>query len=51
MIRITPREQILYGTDAPLLNPAYINGTYVDGGIAIDDAAVLRDNARRIFGI
>ena len=49
MIRITPREQLLYGTDAPLLNPAYINGTYVDGGIQIDDAAVFRDNAKRIF--
>ena len=51
IVRIVPREQILYGTDAPLLNPAYIDGTYVDGGIAIDDAAVFRDNARRIFGI
>ena len=51
MVRITPREQLLYGTDAPLLNPAYIIGTYVDGGVAIDDAAVFRDNARRIFDL
>ena len=49
LVRTTPREQILYGTDAPLLNPAFINGTYLDGGIAIDDAAVFRDNAKRIF--
>lgn len=51
LVRRTPREQLLYGTDAPLLNPAYINGTYVDGGIDIGDAAVFRDNARRIFGL
>ena len=51
LIRTTPREQLLYGTDAPLLNPAYINGTYLDGGIDIDDAAVFRENARRIFGL
>ena len=51
IVRTTPREQLLFGTDAPLLNPAYIVGTYLDGGIAIDDAAVFRDNARRIFGL
>ncbi len=51
LVRITPREQLLYGTDAPLLNPAYINGTYLDGGIDIDDAVVFRENARRIFGL
>jgi predicted TIM-barrel fold metal-dependent hydrolase len=51
LIARTPREQLLYGTDAPLLNPAYINGTLVDGGVPIDDAAVFRENARRIFGI
>lgn len=51
IIARTPREQLLYGTDAPLLNPAYVNGTFVDGGVAIDDTAVFRDNARRIFGL
>src|SRR5262249_51564545 len=38
LVRRVPREQILYGTDAPLLNPAYVDGTYVDGGIPIDDS-------------
>jgi predicted TIM-barrel fold metal-dependent hydrolase len=51
LIRTVPREQLLYGTDAPLLNPAFVNGTYVDGGVGIDDATVFRDNARRIFGL
>jgi predicted TIM-barrel fold metal-dependent hydrolase len=51
LIACTPREQLLYGTDAPLLNPAYINGTFVDGGVDIDDAAVFREHARRIFGL
>jgi predicted TIM-barrel fold metal-dependent hydrolase len=51
LIARTPREQLLYGTDGPLLNPAYINGTFVDGGVSIDDAAVFRENARRIFGL
>ena len=51
IVRTTPREQLLFGTDAPLLNPAYIIGTYLDGGVPIDDAAVFRDNAKLIFGL
>jgi predicted TIM-barrel fold metal-dependent hydrolase len=51
IVRTTPQGQLLFGTEAPLLNPAYVVGTYLDGGIAIDDGAVFRDNARRIFGL
>ena len=50
LVRITPRHKLLYGTDAPLLNPAFILGTYIDTGL-IDDQAVISHNARRIFGV
>jgi predicted TIM-barrel fold metal-dependent hydrolase len=51
VVRTTPRERILFGTDAPLLNPAYIMGTYLDGGIEADETRVFSGRARELFGI
>jgi predicted TIM-barrel fold metal-dependent hydrolase len=50
LVRITPRHKVLYGTDAPLLNPAFILGTYIDAGL-FDDQAVMSDTARHLFGV
>jgi len=50
LVRITPRHKLLYGTDAPLLNPAFILGTYIDTGL-FGDADVMGATARRLFGV
>jgi predicted TIM-barrel fold metal-dependent hydrolase len=50
LVRIAPRHKILYGTDAPLLNPAFVLGTYIDAGL-IDDPDVMGGTARRLFGV
>lgn len=50
--RRTPTERFLFGTDAPLLEPAFVLGTYQDAGFtAAQEAAVYRDNARRLFAL
>ena len=51
-MRTIPAERMLFGTDAPLLDPAFVLGTYQDAGIPeADQAAVYWDNAARLFGV
>ena len=50
--RRVPAHKLLFGTDAPLLEPAFVLGTYQDAGIPAErEAAVYWDNAARLFGI
>jgi len=51
-IRTIPPEKMLFGTDAPLLDPSFVLGTYQDAEIpAADQAAIYYDNAARLFGV
>jgi predicted TIM-barrel fold metal-dependent hydrolase len=51
-IRTIPPERMLFGTDAPLLDPAFVLGTYQDAGIpAADQERIYWDNAAQLFGI
>ena len=51
-IRTIPTERMMFGTDAPLLDPAFVLGTYQDAGIPeADQAAIYWDNAARLFGL
>jgi len=51
-IRTIPSERMLYGTDAPLLDPAFVLGTYQDADIpGADEDRVYWDNAARLFGV
>ena len=50
--RTVPRHKFMFGTDAPLLDPGFVLGTYQDAAIPADQqAAVYYDNAARLFGI
>jgi predicted TIM-barrel fold metal-dependent hydrolase len=52
VVRRLPAERFLFGTDAPLIEPAFVLGTYQDSGLRLDqEDAVYRDNARRLFGL
>jgi predicted TIM-barrel fold metal-dependent hydrolase len=42
------RGRLLFGSDAPLLDPAYVTGIYADCGAALDQT---RDTAREVFGL
>ena len=43
---------MLFGTDAPLLDPAFVLGTYQDAEIpAADQDRIYWDNAARLFGV
>ena len=51
-LRTIPAERMLFGTDAPLLDPAFVLGTYQDAGIpAADQPRIYWDNAARLFGL
>lgn len=51
-VRTMPPERLLFGTDAPLLDPAFVLGTYQDALILeADQPRVYWDNAARLFGI
>ena len=51
-IRTIPPERMLFGTDAPLLDPAFVLGTYQDAGIpAADEDRIYWDNAARLYGV
>ena len=51
-VRTMPPERLLFGTDAPLLDPAFVLGTYQDALIPeADQPRVYWDNAARLFGI
>ena len=52
LVKTAGTGRLLFGSDAPLLNPAFVLGTYLDAGIAPNQwEAVCRDNARRLFGL
>ncbi len=51
-IRTIPRERMLFGTDAPLLDPAFVLGTYQDADIPPSEQdGIYWDNAARLFGV
>ena len=51
-VRTIPPDRLMFGTDAPLLDPAFILGTYQDALIpAAHQPGVYWDNAARLFGI
>lgn len=50
LVRIAPRQRLLFGTDAPLLDPAFVLGTYIDTGV-VDDPDVMGGTARQLFGV
>lgn len=41
------RGRLLFGSDAPLLDPAYVTGIYADAGATLHQT---RDAAREVFG-
>jgi len=41
------RGRLLFGSDAPLLDPAYVTGVYVDAGASLQ---ATRNVAREVFG-
>ena len=52
LVRAIPADRLLFGSDAPLMDPAYVLGIYQDLGL--DDAALKRalwDNAVAAYGI
>jgi len=52
LVRAIPAERLLFGSDAPLMDPAFVLGIYQDLGL--DDATferVLWDNAVAAFGV
>jgi uncharacterized protein len=52
VVKVVPRHKFLFGTDAPLLDAAFVLGTYQDAEIPADQqAAVYYDNAARLFGL
>ena len=42
------RGRLLFGSDAPLLDPAYVLGVYADAGA---DLSATSDVAREVFGL
>jgi uncharacterized protein len=51
-IRTIPAERMLFGTDAPLLDPAFVLGTYQDAEIpAADQDRIYWSNAAELFGV
>lgn len=51
-IQTIPPERMLFGTDAPLLDPAFVLGTYQDAEIpAADQDRIYWDNAAQLFGV
>jgi len=51
-IDICGPEQIVYGTDMDLLDPAYVRGMFEAADLSADEARVIyRDNAARILGL
>jgi predicted TIM-barrel fold metal-dependent hydrolase len=52
VVRRVPGQKLLFGSDAPLLEPAFILGTYQDCAIPVErEADVYRGNAERLFGL
>lgn len=52
VVRTVPRQKFLFGTDAPLLDPAYVLGTYQDARIPEEQQDdVYFANAARLYGL
>ena len=52
VVRRTPAGRLLFGSDAPLLDPAFILGTYQDAGIPVaDESRVYWGNAADLFQV
>ncbi len=52
IVKIVPRHKFLFGTDAPLLEPSFVLGTYQDAGFPEDQQdAVYYENAARVYGL
>jgi predicted TIM-barrel fold metal-dependent hydrolase len=52
VVKAVPRHKLMFGTDAPLLDPGFVLGTYQDAEIPVDQQdAVYFANAARLFGI
>jgi predicted TIM-barrel fold metal-dependent hydrolase len=50
VVRIAGPGKVAWGTDAPLLDPRFVLGSYMDAGLGPDAApAVYRENGLRIF--
>lgn len=50
-VALAPSERLLWGSDAPLLEPSYVLGTYEDAGIPEDQLErVFWSNAAELFG-
>jgi predicted TIM-barrel fold metal-dependent hydrolase len=52
IVRTIPRHKFLFGTDAPLLDPGFVLGTYQDSEIPEDQQDdVYYGNAVRLYGL
>jgi hypothetical protein len=50
-VAVAGPERLLWGSDAPLLEPAFVLGTYRDAGLPVDELdRVFWRNATRLFG-
>lgn len=51
-VALAPSERLLWGSDAPLLEPSYVLGTYEDAGIPPEARErVFWSNAAELFGV
>jgi predicted TIM-barrel fold metal-dependent hydrolase len=48
VVRAAGTERLLFGSDAPLLDPAYVQGIYADAGA---DVLQTMGVAREVFGL
>jgi len=48
LVRRVGPDRVLFGSDAPLLEPAYVLGLYADAGV---DLARTTDVAREVFAV
>lgn len=49
-VAIAPTERVLWGSDAPLLDPSFVLGTYQDAGLPPDALArIFQENAMDLF--
>jgi len=52
VVKTVPRHKLFFGTDAPLLDPGFVLGTYQDAQIPADQQDdVYYANAARLFGV
>jgi len=51
LVRVAGPGKVAWGTDAPLLDPRFVLGSYMDAGLGpADEPGVYRDVPERIFG-